>query len=282
MQKFNKLIEICIFALILKVRKFKNYTHNFKSDLTLDKKAKDILFDTYWTSAGWKSDENFKTESSEFAYAKEKGVMFDPLTITKSEILTRLQEIVEAIPLQKITDAFLSSMTNGRLDWRSALGSYANAKRLLMENNFDDAYYGRGANIDLNILNFERIKWGGIRHNNGVYNWLDLTLLNTENVTKPTEQDIQIFQEILNEIRNSEIGENIESMRDRLKEVFKSSVEERHIFTDILGSAEILKPFTYDRNEAEKHLWTFVLHWRGEDKYDKEIVRKYFGAYGIS
>jgi hypothetical protein len=248
----------------------------------VDKKAKDILFKTYWTSDGWISAENSKIKSADFEYAKERGVMFDPLTITKSEILTRLQEIVETISLKKITDAFLSSLTNTRLDWRSALGSYANAKRLLMENNFDDYYYGRGTNIDLNILNFERIKWGGIRHNNGVYNWLDLTLLNTENVTKPTAQDIQIFQSILNEIRNSEIGENIESMRDRLKEIFKSTLEERHMFTEILGSADILKPFSYDHKEPENHLWTFVLHWRGEDKYDKENVRKYFGEYGIS
>ena len=247
----------------------------------MDKKAKDILFKTYWTSAGWKSEENFTTESADFEYAKAKGVMFAPLTVTKPEILTQLQEIVEAIPLKKITDAFLCSMTNKRLDWRSALGSYANAKRLLSENNFDDAYYGRGANQDLNILNFERIKWGGIRHNNGTYNWLDLTLLNAENVTEPTVQDIQIFQSILNEIWNSEVGENIESLRDRLKKLFKSSLEERHIFTEIIGSADILKPFSYNLKEPENHLWTFVLNWRGEDKYNKENVRKYFEAYGI-
>jgi hypothetical protein len=248
----------------------------------MDNKAKEILFNTYWTSEGWISDENRKINSADFEYAKEKGVMFAPLTITKSDILTRLQEIVETVSLKKITDAFLSSMTNTRLDWRSALGSYANAKRLLMENNFDDYYYGCGANLDLNILNFERIKWGGIRHNNGVYNWLDLTLLNTENVTKPTAQDIQIFQSILNEIRHSETDERIDKLRDRLNEILKISVEEMHMFTEILGSADILKPFSYDHKAPEKHLWTFVLNWRGEDKCDKENIRKYFGDYGIN
>ena len=248
----------------------------------MDKKAKDILFKTYWTSAGWKNDAHFTTETADFEYAKEKGVMFEPLTITKSEILARLQEIVETVSLKKITDAFLSSMTNKRLDWRSALGSYANAKRLLSENNFDDAYYGRGINQDLNVLNFERIKWGGIRHNNGLYNWLDLTLLNKDNVTEPTAQDIQIFQAILNEIQNSETGDRIDTLRDKLKGLFKSSKVERHTFTEVLGSADLLKPFSYDPKEPEMHLWTFVLNWRGEDKYDKENVRKYFGVYGIN
>jgi hypothetical protein len=248
----------------------------------MNKKAKEILFNTFWSSDGWLSDENRKIKSADFEYAKEKGLMFDPLTVTKSEILTRLQEIVETISLKKITDAFLSSMTNTRLDWRSALGSYANAKRLLIENNFDEYYYGHGTNIDLNILNFERIKWGGIRHNYGVYNWLDLTLLNNENVAKPTVEDINTFQLILNEIRNSEVDEKIDKLRDRLQEILKSSVEETHMFTEILGSADILKPFSYDHKEPEKHLWTFVLQWLGDDKYDKANVRKYFGEYGIS
>ncbi len=247
----------------------------------MDKKAKDILFKTYWTSAGWISDANRKTDIADFEYAKEKGLMFDPLTISKSELFTRLQGIVQTISLKKITDAFLSSLTNKRLDWRSGLGSYSNAKRLLTETNVDDYYYGFGTNEDLNILNFERIKWGGVRHDNGLYNWLDLTLLNNENVTPPTEQDIQIMQLILDVIRNSANGETPSKLRDRLKEVFKTSKDERHVIMEILGCADILKPLSHDRKEPGKHDWTFVLHWRGEDKYNKENIRKYFGEYGI-
>lgn len=41
----------------------------------MDKKAKDILFKTYWSSAGWKDDKF--TAPDDFAYAKEKGLMFD-------------------------------------------------------------------------------------------------------------------------------------------------------------------------------------------------------------
>ncbi len=207
--------------------------------------------------------------------------MFDPLTISKSELVTRLEELVKCISLKKITDAFLCGLTNKRLDWRSGLASYANAKRLLTEKNSIDYHYGCGENEDLNVLNFERIKWGGVRHWNGLYNWLDLSLLEKEDIPSPTEHDIQIMQSILDVIDHSETGETPSKLRDRLKDVFKGSKDERHVIMEILGCADILKPLDHDRKEPGKHDWTFVLHWRGEDKYNKENVKKYFDAYGI-
>lgn len=249
---------------------------------SVDKRAKDILFKTYWTSNGWTSDENRKTEAEDFAYAKEKGLMFDPLTISKADLFNKLQKIVSAISIKKVTDAFLCSLTNKQLDWRSGLASFANAQRLLIDNNVPDFYFGHGKDIDLNVLNFERIKWGGVRHNNGLYNWLDLSLLAQENVHNPTERDIERFKSILNVIHNSEVGETPSKLRDRLKDVFKVSKEERHVLMEILGCADILKPLSFDRKEPGKHDWTFVLHWRGEDKYDKQKVKQYFEDYGIS
>ena len=247
----------------------------------MDKKAKDILFKTYWTSAGWTSDENRKTLPDDFKYAKEKGLMFDPLTISKADLISNLENVVQAISKKKVTDAFLCSLSNKRLDWRSGLGSYENAKRLLTEKNINDYYYGHGENEDLNVLNFERIKWGGVRHHNGLYNWLDLRLLEKENIPTPTKNDIETFKNILNVISSSEFGETPSKLRDRLTEAYKGSKNERHVLMEIIGCADILKPLRYDRKEPGKHDWTFVLHWRGEDKYDKQKVREYFGEYGI-
>ena len=247
----------------------------------MDKKAKDILFKTYWTSNGWTIDENRRTELADFVYAKDRDLMFDPLTISKADLLNKLQTIVTAISIKKVTDAFLCSLTNKRLDWRSGLASYSNAQRLLIDNKVHDFYLGHGNNIDLNVLNFERIKWGGVRHNNGMYNWLDLMLLDKENVPTPTEQDIDTLKSILSLIDKSEADETPSKLRDRLKEVFKGSKYERHILLEILGCADILKPSRFDRKEPGKHDWTFVLYWRGEDKYDKQKVRQYFEEYGV-
>ena len=247
----------------------------------MDKKAKGILFKRYWTSSGWADRDTRNTDQENFEYAKAKGLMFDPLTISKPELSAKIQEVVSKSSMKKVIDAFLCSLTNKRLDWRSGLASYTNAQRLLVDDNVPNFYFGHGTNEDLNVLNFERIKWSGVRHNNGLYNWLDLSLLDKETIPNPTKQDIDIFKSILNIIDKSEVGETPSKLRDRLKEVFNVSKNERHALMEILGCADILKPLRYDRKEPGKHDWTFVLHWRGEDKYDKQTVKKYFGEYGI-
>lgn len=45
----------------------------------MDKKAKKILFSTYWSSNGWKMENERYTSPEDFAYAKEKGLMFEPI-----------------------------------------------------------------------------------------------------------------------------------------------------------------------------------------------------------
>jgi hypothetical protein len=247
----------------------------------VDKKARDILFKTYWTSAGWTNDENRKTDPGDFEFAKSKGLMFDPISITKDELISRLDTILKNISLKKITDAFLCSLTNKRLDWRSGLASYANGKRLLSDKTVPDRFYNFGNNEDLNVLNFERIKWGGVRHSQGLYNLLDLELLSAEIIPPPANQDLELFNKILSTIENSQTGDTPGKLRDNLKEVFQGSKDERHVLMEILGCAGILQPLRYDRKEPGKHDWTFVLHWRGEDKYNVENVKYYFGKYSI-
>jgi len=245
----------------------------------MDKKAKDILFKTYWSAAGWKTIRN--TNPEEFEYAKSMGLMFDPLSITKPELISRLDNIANSISLKIITDAFLSSLTNKRLDWRSGLGSYANARRTLTNASTLDYYYDYGANKDLNVLNFERIKWGGVRHSYALYNLLDLELLRNEKVTCPTNDDISIFQGILNTIYGSAPGDTPGKLRDNLKSLLKFSKDETHMLMEILGSAEIIRPLRFDRKEPGKHDWTFITLWRGEDGYDRQKVNFYFGNYGL-
>ncbi len=46
----------------------------------IEKKAKKILFNTYWKN-GWLSDKNRSLTSEDFEYAKSKGLMFDSFSI---------------------------------------------------------------------------------------------------------------------------------------------------------------------------------------------------------
>lgn len=245
----------------------------------MDKKAKEILFKTYWTAFGWRPVHT--TDPADFEYAKSKGLMFDRMTISKSDLLSRLHETVKEANLTTITDAFLCSLTNKRLDWRSALASYANAKRILDNPDIDDYHMGHGKDIDVNVLNFERIKFGGVRHHNALYNLLDLQLLQKELIPKPTEADIRTFKEILSFTSQSAHGNTASKLRDSLSAVYKSSKNERHTLIEILACAQILSPLTSDRKEPSKHDWTFALNWRGEDKYNSMRAKYYFGNYGI-
>jgi len=273
----------------------------------MDKKAKNILFKTYWSAKGWKSDRF--TDPDDFNYAKEKGLMFDPLTISHDACVSKIIEIVNTITQEQVTKAFLSSLSTRRLDWRSGICSYRIAKLFTAHKYkpitsgcfFVDGkpvatshtceicknvkygvigseYY---ENEDLNVLNFERIKWGGVRHGELVYTLFDLEQFVKEEIPEPTEEDIAILKGILQAVDSCEQGDYPSALRDKLRDVpgLKSNKAERDVIIEILACIEILKPAAYDRPVAGRNDWNFIEYWRGEDGYDKAIVEKYFGKY---
>ena len=240
----------------------------------MDKKAKSILFKTYWSANGWKRE--YETKPEDFDYAKSKGLMFDRISFELNDLKQELRSIIKRININLIINGFVSSLTNKRLDWRSAIGSYFNAK-LTLENKRVQYRSDNYNNEDLNVLNFERIKWGGVRHSDLLYNYIDLKLFEKEIITEPTTEDIDTLIRILNCIEESPNGEYPSKLRDRLKDVIKISKDQRHTLMEILACCEILKPKNYDRPTTGRHDWAFVEFWRGEDKYDKILVDKYFG-----
>lgn len=273
----------------------------------MDKKAKNILMKTYWSSAGWKDE--FTTTSKDFAYAKEKGLMFDRISISHDECIKQIKTIVEKIAPQQIVKAFIASLSTRRLDWRSGISSYYIAQILPMhtytpiisrksyENGkvvhtsctcaicrdlkygvIGEEYY---KDVDVNILNFERIKWGGVRHGELIYILFDLQRFIEEEIPEPTDMDRQILKDILKVIMSSAVGDYPSTLCERLKEIpkFKSNKNERSTLIEILACIGVLKPQSYERKIQGKNDWTFVEYWRGEDGYDQEVVDEYFGEY---
>lgn len=275
----------------------------------MDKKAKDILFKTYWSGAGWKMGDERVTAPDDFIYAKEKGIMFDPITISHDDCVKRIIEIVNGITPEQAAKAFLSSLSTRRLDWRSGICSYSIAKLLTahkykpvesgysLENGkiaavfytcgiCENMKYGVIGNknyidVDLNVLNFERIKWGGVRHGELIYILFDLEQFVKEQIPEPTKADIEIFKNILSVVNSCNEGDYPSVLRDKLKDIsnLKSNKAERSVIIEILACIEVLKPMSYDRPISGKNDWRFVEYWRGEDGYNKEIVEKYFGKY---
>ena len=275
----------------------------------MDKKAKNILFKTYWSSAGWKMDDERYTAPDDFAYAKEKGIMFDPFTILHDDCVKRIIELANTITMEQVAKAFLCSLSTRRLDWRSGISSYSSAKLFTMHTyepyvsgymiidgrevptsstchickNMQHEIIGREEyiNEDVNVLNFERIKWGGVRQCDLLYILFDLEQFAKEQIPEPTDADIEIFKSILKAINSCKQGDYPSALRDKLKEIshLKSNKNERSVIIEILACIGVLKPMSYDRPVAGKHDWTYATYWRGEDGYNKEIVETYFGEY---
>lgn len=270
----------------------------------MDAKAKKILFNTFWKN-GW-IDKPF-TKPEDFEYAKSKGLMFDPITIDHDECIRQILSCVEQITPQLVGKAFLMSLSSKRLDLRSGIASYYIAKQLSLHNyspvvsghsykdgkivhtshtcgTCRDAKYGIVGyksynNDDLNVLNFERIKWGGVRHGDLLYTLLDLHLFLKEEIQNPLIDDIETFKKILQTIESSAVEDYPSTLEKRLKEILKSSKNERKILIEILACIGVLKPKSYDRPIKGKSDWVYVQYWRGEDKYNQIAVNDFFGKY---
>jgi len=78
-----------------------------------DKKALKILFDTYWSSAGWKK-ENI-TSLEDYTYAQNKGAMFLPVSLSHDEVVNWLTSSYTAVNLENIRNAFLVSLSTRHL-----------------------------------------------------------------------------------------------------------------------------------------------------------------------
>lgn len=272
----------------------------------MDKKAKQILMKTFWNSKGWIDKESRSISDEDFAYAKSKGLMFEPLTITHDECVQRLIDLHQIITKEQVAKAFLHSLSTRKLYLRSALSSWtlthqlpqhafeSNVGKYTTINNgstfamYGDCYICDGYHVaslqaykneDLNVLNFERIKWGGIRLNHIVYNLLDLELLGKEGNIKVQAEDIEIFRRILEAISSCEPTDAARQLEKRLKDVLPSSKNERDALLEILATAGILTASRNRPGRGGKNDFFAIVNWRGEDGYSEQAVHHYFSQW---
>lgn len=272
----------------------------------IDKKANKILLQFYWKN-GWTDAKDRNLSKNDFEYAKSKGVMFDPISIDHDACVKATIDLRNQINISVICKAFLSSLSSRRLDLRSSLSSY------FLANNFEmhpytavlsgtsykngsvtktsttcricrDAQYGMiGKELyedaDLNVLNFERIKWGGVRHGELLYTMFDLRQFSLETISEPTTEDVEIFKDILNTIKSASPEDYPSALEKSLNGVLKSNKSERQVLIEILAAIGILKPQHYDRPVKGRNDWVYAEYWRGEDGYDEGKTAKLFGPY---
>lgn len=259
-----------------------------------DKKAVKILFSKYWSSAGWRDERGVSAE--DFAYAKWAGVMFDLVELPHDAAVERAIAAVGAVQREHVATAFLASLTTRRLDLRSALGSYAIGRRLQPHE-----FTGAGAcaecgaddgtePIDLSVLNFERLKWGGVRHSSPAYIALDLELLARSGTPEYSPGDAALLVQILEQADSLPEAARARDLEKSIGGLFKSNKPEREILLQILGYAGILEAAGHlgflnqfvpahkrDLPPANRIDWQYPFAWwRGSDGHNREAVAHWF------
>jgi hypothetical protein len=273
--------------------------------MSRDKKALQILLNTYWSKTAQQREKTI--DSADFEYARQAGFMFDPVTVTHDDIVARLLTVRNRVSTEQVTDAFLASLSTRRLELRSALGSFSFAAQFADHQLVEHArgplpsgrlqcglcgLYGHFAaeQQDLNILSFERWKWGGVRHENPLYCWFDLTQFEKASLAPPTQEDYSILARLVEIASSLPAKARPSELERRISKVIKSNSWERRVLIQILGYCGVLKPagrcgflqaFTSgehrDRPPDHTNDWSYpVIWWRGADGVDRDVLNRLF------
>jgi hypothetical protein len=212
-----------------------------------DKRSLKILMDTFWSPRGWKPEALQVPSPEDFAYAKSKDMMFDTVKQDHEQALNDLVGIIERLDRRTVADAFLASLSTRRLDWRSALGSYAVFQHLPLHVPANSCgccdlcgLYLNESPVNLSVMNFERYKWGGTRHDHINYAILDLKLFLKNEAPKPVKDDLHIFRSIMSAIASAPLQATSASLQEQFSKVIKSNKAERDVIIAILGFCGIL------------------------------------------
>jgi hypothetical protein len=214
----------------------------------VDRRALKVLFDTYLTPAGWRDEPSRSISPDDFEYAKRAGVMFDDILLSHADIVSRAIAAVRVVDRRAVANAFVASLSSRRLELRSALGSFAVLQHFPQHTAPQQSgacpvcgVYNRGAEReDLNVLNIERFKWGGVRHDQPLYASLDLQLFQELPRIDPTAGDIAIFKDLLQAIEAAPVTTTSASLEKYIAKVFKSNKPERDTLIGILGLCGLL------------------------------------------
>ena len=262
----------------------------------MDKGLK-LLFTIYWNSGMWGYQE---PTSEDFEQAKREGYMFDPPPVrTHDETLGLLHRVLEQISPSDVANAFLFSLSTRKLQFRSPLGSYYYAMAIPHHGHeghgtcyFCDWMELGGEHSDYNVFNFERYKWGGVRHTSPEYALFDLEQFLLLPKVTPSPEDRDILRSILHTMNELPKVKKVGAYREAItkKKLLRSNKSEVEVLLNILGISGILSGKeapcycdafvdVYGRSPQE-HTNDYaypVNWWRVSDGVNEERFLKVFG-----
>ena len=262
-----------------------------------------LLFATCWDEKLWG---NTEPTAEDYAQAKAEGYMFDPVPYrSHGETLRQLKSVAAQITPTDVANAFLYSLSTRQLQYRSALGSYYYAiaipdhiherMELCYVCNWmpvDDASSPVPGLSEYNDFNFERYKWGGVRHTSAEYALFDLEQFLLLPKVTPTDTDWGILKSILHAMEELPPNKKAGAYREQItkKKLLKSNKSEVEVLLNILGICGVLSggdaPCYCDRfadvweRSPQEHTNDYaypVNRWHVSDGVNEERFRKVFG-----
>lgn len=252
----------------------------------IDPRAQKILFDTFWTSKGWTGRDARTIPAADRAYAMAHGMMFERRDVDHDALVADALRARDSVSLAAASGHFLASLSARRPDLRSGLASRVLADRLTRHHfargpSFVCATclgYAEYRDTDLDVLQFERHKWGGVRHGDLMYLWFDLSQLALAAPSTPTDEDRALFARVLEAAAHAAPKDTPGKLSQALKDVLPSTKQERDQLVEILAAAGVLAASNPSRGSGE---FAQAGAWRGADGYDRAAVVRLFGAHGV-
>jgi hypothetical protein len=216
-----------------------------------DGRAVEVLLDAYWSSEGWRPGPELSPADLE--HAVQAGVMVGEATSAgHDEVISGVLDSREDVSIEDATDCFLASLTSRRLDLRSALSSYVLARRLEPHAFVKGPGHISGAcavcglderevEIDWDVMNFERFKWGGVRRDDLTYVWLDLRQFAAADRPLPTSADRAAFGQLLDGLEGASPTTTAAKAAGQRWSAVPSNKAEREVLLDVLGICSVLE-----------------------------------------
>lgn len=145
----------------------------------------------------------------------------------------------------------------------------------------------------MSCLNFERLRWGGVRHLDAFYAAIDLKQFARMPVVEPTTEAIETLARVLEVAAAQPTRATPGDLAKALTKIVPGTMHERRTLIQLLGYAGVLQPSKhrsfygdfppYDERAAptDKYDWAYpVVWWRGEDGLREDVVRHYFPFVG--
>lgn len=176
----------------------------------------------------------------------------DTISASHDDVVRGVLDSREGVSAEDAAGCFLASLSSRRLDLRCVLSSFVLARRLEPHAFVKGPSHISGAcavcglaeieaDIDWNVMNFERFKWGGVRRDDLTYVWLDLRQFTAADRLTPSPSDRAAFEQLLEGLEAAAPATTAAKAAGQRCAGIPSNKAEREVLLDILGICSVLQ-----------------------------------------